>query len=384
MTMSKGAVGNLINRYRAVLKKCHMLNVFGSLAVAGMLVMGGAGVAGAQTIVNDEVNVQNETVSDSSGDLDGLVYKVNDNGKLSITGGSYSGNKTARSGGVLVGTKNQAHIEIVSTVFSQNSAQYDGGAIGNFGYLTVKDSTFEGNTAQIGSDGSSHVIDNCDMGGGAIAIGSGSHVSISGSTFTGNVSGKDGGAVATRKFYGAYDTDSADVGLTVSGSTFTNNTAGKSISDTPYNYNTAITGLYESGNGGALFNTFNDTLVEGSSFTGNTAINGGAVANFYGSGGKRRTTVALRLKTQHSPITRRLLIRRPKKAPAWAELSTLMPVREQLIKILKSLLSIPSLRGIRLIMAALLPITAILMYLEPLLRAIPHQIGVVPLLTGRI
>ena len=53
MTMSKGAVGNLINRYRAVLKKCHMLNVFGSLAVAGMLVMGGAGVAGAQTIVND-------------------------------------------------------------------------------------------------------------------------------------------------------------------------------------------------------------------------------------------------------------------------------------------------------------------------------------------
>ena len=87
MTMSKGAVGNLINRYRAVLKKCHMLNVFGSLAVAGMLVMGGAGVAGAQTIVNDEVNVQNETVSDSSGDLDGLVYKVNDNGKLSITGG---------------------------------------------------------------------------------------------------------------------------------------------------------------------------------------------------------------------------------------------------------------------------------------------------------
>ena len=33
MTMSKGAVGNLINRYRAVLKKCHMLNVFGSWAV---------------------------------------------------------------------------------------------------------------------------------------------------------------------------------------------------------------------------------------------------------------------------------------------------------------------------------------------------------------
>ena len=47
MQLTKGAIGNLINRYKAVLKKCHLLNVFGSLAVAGMLVMGGAGMAGA-------------------------------------------------------------------------------------------------------------------------------------------------------------------------------------------------------------------------------------------------------------------------------------------------------------------------------------------------
>ena len=48
MTLSKGAVGNLINRYRAVLRKCRMMNVFGSLAVAGMLVAGSAGMAGAE------------------------------------------------------------------------------------------------------------------------------------------------------------------------------------------------------------------------------------------------------------------------------------------------------------------------------------------------
>lgn len=34
MQLTKGAIGNLINRYKAVLKKCHLLNVFGSLAVA--------------------------------------------------------------------------------------------------------------------------------------------------------------------------------------------------------------------------------------------------------------------------------------------------------------------------------------------------------------
>ena len=45
--LTKGAIGNLINRYKAVLKKCNLINTFGSLAVASMLVLGGAGVAEA-------------------------------------------------------------------------------------------------------------------------------------------------------------------------------------------------------------------------------------------------------------------------------------------------------------------------------------------------
>lgn len=54
MQLTKGAIGNLINRYKAVLKKCHLMNTFGSLAVAGMLVMGGAGVAGAAITTGQE------------------------------------------------------------------------------------------------------------------------------------------------------------------------------------------------------------------------------------------------------------------------------------------------------------------------------------------
>lgn len=50
MQLTKGAIGNLINRYKAVLKKCHLMNTFGSLAVAGMLIMGGAGVAAGAAI----------------------------------------------------------------------------------------------------------------------------------------------------------------------------------------------------------------------------------------------------------------------------------------------------------------------------------------------
>ena len=45
--LTKGAIGNLVNRYRAVLKKCNLIKTFGSLAIASMLVMGSAGVAEA-------------------------------------------------------------------------------------------------------------------------------------------------------------------------------------------------------------------------------------------------------------------------------------------------------------------------------------------------
>lgn len=80
MQLTKGAIGNLINRYTAVLKKCHLMNTFGSLAVAGMLVMGGAGVAGADTIshIADGAGTHNylgETLSYSSPDKDAVVVQ---------------------------------------------------------------------------------------------------------------------------------------------------------------------------------------------------------------------------------------------------------------------------------------------------------------------
>lgn len=53
--LTKGAIGNLVNKYRAVLKKCGLLNVFGSLAVVGALVPGGAGLAAAANWNDNEV-----------------------------------------------------------------------------------------------------------------------------------------------------------------------------------------------------------------------------------------------------------------------------------------------------------------------------------------
>ena len=42
--LTKGAIGNLVNRYKAVLEKCNLLNAFGSLASC-LLPSGGKGVA---------------------------------------------------------------------------------------------------------------------------------------------------------------------------------------------------------------------------------------------------------------------------------------------------------------------------------------------------
>ena len=50
MILSKNAVGNLINRYKAVLGKCRLINTFGSLALAAALIVGSAGLAAAAEV----------------------------------------------------------------------------------------------------------------------------------------------------------------------------------------------------------------------------------------------------------------------------------------------------------------------------------------------
>ena len=47
---TKKAIGNLLNRYRAVLKKCHLLNTFGTLALASAFILGGAASAMSDSI----------------------------------------------------------------------------------------------------------------------------------------------------------------------------------------------------------------------------------------------------------------------------------------------------------------------------------------------
>lgn len=131
MQLTKGAIGNLINRYKAVLKKCHLLNVFGSLAVAGMLVMGGAAAAGAATDWTDKEIINQEISKDGSYLQGGFINNTSWNmeaeelkntkfleNKITITG-SYL------QGGIIKNTHN-ANLEITSSEFSKNTITAEG------------------------------------------------------------------------------------------------------------------------------------------------------------------------------------------------------------------------------------------------------------------
>ena len=126
MQLTKGAIGNLINRYKAVLKKCHLMNTFGSLAVAGMLIMGGAGMAVAQDVALEgknnydgkEVNhlmggwlVNNaETAKEAHGDI---ILTVKGDKISEIIGGSYAKSLTATEDSKLLTVK---HGDITTTI----------------------------------------------------------------------------------------------------------------------------------------------------------------------------------------------------------------------------------------------------------------------------
>lgn len=471
MQLTKGAIGNLINRYKAVLKKCHLMNTFGSLAVAGMLVMGGAAAAGAadvetitpaqdskilyyngnlyfaddtptDTVVkNDDDTItaqltdQNATFGvltnlrkENGGDVssikitssffanntgggavtlwgmgtgqDTLTKSIsnsefdnnssNGNGgavgihkntafttlgsttfttvkfkentadgnggaifaeaeKLAINKNDFKNNKAkgyggaifitqsseldvkesvftenhaTKSGGAIASGTSSKSMTITSTHFINNAADGDGGAIGNFKGLAVKDSYFEDNKAQ-----QSGTHEGTPIGGGAIALGAESTTTIANTTFKNNTSGTNGGAIATRQaahadnnaakldiaatfignkaqqggaIYNSFYTDNGlgkGAGVTVTG-TFSGNEAtskGGAIyndgtldkNSTPSGGVMTITDATFDGNkanyGGAIFNTGKMT-VNGGDFEGNTAAKAaGAIYNAAGA-----------------------------------------------------------------------------------------------------
>lgn len=191
-----------------------------------------------------------------------LVEKIinNDNG----IGGALSTSKPKN------GVENPGTLIVKSgTVFKNNTAKYDGGAIANFGVLDIDGATFKENKSQ------TETIDSQPVGGGAISLGIDSKTTIKNTKFVNNETGFNGGAIGTRRTINKGDITNGsheNHSLIISDSAFIGNKATGTTTDRADN-------KLQGGNGGAIANSFNNTQISNTVFEKNEAINGGAVYN---------------------------------------------------------------------------------------------------------
>ena len=194
----------------------------------------------------------------------GATVTVGDNSVI-------KGNKADIGGAFAVSSTEGSLLKIgAETVFSNNEAYFDGGAIGNYGGAIIAENvTFENNVAQIG-----FAEDTNSIGGGAMSLGAASETTIAKGIFNSNTSGYNGGAIGTRRAKNDNSTSLNDNrgSLTITDSTFSGNTASNTVT-------TNAKGQLIAGHGGAIYNSLKAT-ISNTDFASNSATNnGGAIYN---------------------------------------------------------------------------------------------------------
>lgn len=213
-------------------------------------------------IINDGVTIEGCKINSNAG----CAISVRDKCKLIVNGGTFKNNdsQTESYGGSALFNDTEAETIINGGTFEGNKSAGNGGAIVNYGKLTINGGTFKNNVGLSGGAISSMSYDaelsitggtfennkSTDKWGGAIVAKN--KVSVKNATFDGNVSG-NGGAIF------AYDAN----GAVFENCTFKNNSA---------------TNEKTVKHGGALFvNGAKDVSIKNNTFTKNTAQDGGAL-----------------------------------------------------------------------------------------------------------
>ncbi len=321
--LTRGAIGNLINRYKAVLKKCNLINTFGSLAVASMLVMGGATAATADPIQAESGQELSGTYADNvnadSTMAGAFTVSYDISGVTIADGTTFTNNKTTASAGGAAKLLNGITAGD-NVTFSGNKADgnaWGGGALyikladkseesSNPTVTFGKNATFSGNTVAVPSEPDKNAL------GGAIALEYGNLVFGEGAKFESNEA-KDGGAIAMwqdandRKlestinlteatFFqneatghgGAISTDSNSGSITMTDTDFSGNSAGfggaiwngdeMTITGGTLSNNTAKTAA------GAIYNATKANLtITDVEFKKNSSNKAGAINNYGGT-----------------------------------------------------------------------------------------------------
>ena len=307
MQLTKGAIGNLINRYKAVLKKCHLMNTFGSLAVAGMLVMGGAGVAGAADDValegkNTYDSAETPTVNhlmggwlvntpETAGNAKGDITLTVNGGTISeIIGGSYAQGLTAENNELLTVT----HGNITTTISGEKTTSAEfvvGGskvAGGAGAKLKTGKTSLTINGGTFGTQGKTNDYELVMGGNYAKTAGSsnltatteGSSVAVNGGTFHASVVG---GSVA-HNYSGAGITnvfDNGNTSVTITGGTFNSSESSLTDGQGGINLKAAVIGggLAYGANTSTVLGSSDNPVTSSVTIDGkNTQVNGKVVA----------------------------------------------------------------------------------------------------------
>ena len=212
--LTKGAIGNLVNKYRAVLKKCRLLNIFGTLALTGALTVGAAGMAGAAPaptpwdgetvtigtgktenvstlfdIVPDKDQSGGKNVATTTLTIDGGALKLSDGARLVHY--NYDGQSGVTTGMDVTMKSGSLTVDGSSAYTSMdvNTARIEGGTV----ELTGKAGAAWENAAYIGA------YKGMDITGGTVNMGvnselfAGNHLSITGGTINMQGTGTSGG-----------------------------------------------------------------------------------------------------------------------------------------------------------------------------------------------
>ncbi|MFK7956997.1 MAG: choice-of-anchor Q domain-containing protein [Lysobacterales bacterium] len=253
-------------------------------ASLGDLDLGGRG--GALFSTGGQVTIRNSSVSSNSTNRSGGAMGGN-NSSLSVIDSNITDNASATGGGIYVSPFSFS-VTLSGGTVSNNTAQYSGGGIRSDNTVQATGTTFSGNSAGAEGGAIASFTGNLNLsaitvqgniadedGGGIFA--SGNTNTITESSFTANQAGQRGGAITTGSVMGLYDVNFADNNAGgIGGALFVQSTGNLAMTEGVFENNSAE-------RGGGLFGYGPANLTQ-TTFVNNTAQTyGGAVymRNFF-------------------------------------------------------------------------------------------------------
>jgi predicted outer membrane repeat protein len=227
-------------------------------------------LTGGELLVQKNVTIQGPGAGllTVSGGGHSRVFEVAAKDNVTLSGLTLSQGRSGNGlgGGIL----NNGTLTVSGCTFSGNVVDGDGGAICNDATMTVNGCTFSGNSAG-------------DIGQGGAIYNLGA-ATVTSSTFTGN-NALDGGAIYNEALGGVYTGK-----ITISGSTFSNNSASGNFTGVIYNYlgSMTLSGCTLSNNTDFVVfnytsgNTAGPLTINNCTFSGNTAPDNTSISYIFG------------------------------------------------------------------------------------------------------